>query len=200
MLISPVISQLKTYCPTFNQRVAGGLDWDSIQNSAKLALPAAYVVMGEDEADRSTANVVRQALTDYFDVVVVLRNIDERGQNNCDNVHLIRAELFKALIGFIPTEDYEPIQYVNGSLVEINRAISIYQFRFLSQTGIGRTLDSDPPETWEEVEKDGLPLFEEAHINVDVIDPIADPNLKYPGPDGRIEFQVNVKPNKGNKP
>lgn len=200
MLISPIITQLKTYCPTFNQRVAGGLDWDSIQNSAKLPLPAAYVVMGEDEADRSIANVVLQALTDYFDVVVVLRNIDERGQHNCDNVHLIRAELFKALIGFIPSVDYEPIQYANGSLVDINRAISIYQFRFFSQTGIGRTLDSDPPETWQEVEKDGLTLFEQAYINVDVIDPIADPNLSYPGPDGRIEFQLDIKPNKGNTP
>lgn len=200
MLINPVISQIKTYCPIFNQNVAGGLDWDSIQDSAKLKPPAAYVVMGEDEADRSTANVVLQALTDYFDVVVVLRNYDERGQSNCDSVHLIRAELFKALIGFIPAKDYEPIQYANGSLIDINRAVSIYQYRFFSQTGIGRALDSDPPETWQEVEKDGLPLFEEAHINVDVIDPIADPNLKYPGPDGRIEFQVNIKPNKGNKP
>ena len=29
-------------------------------------------------------------------------------------------------------------------------------------------------------------------IKVDVIDPIADPNLKYPGPDGRIEFVVQI--------
>lgn len=33
--------------------------------------------------------------------------------------------------------------------------------------------------------------FAEAHIKVDVIDPIADP---HPGPDGRIEFEVNAKP------
>ncbi len=33
--------------------------------------------------------------------------------------------------------------------------------------------------------------FVEAHIKVDVIDPIADP---HPGPDGRIEFEVNAKP------
>lgn len=33
--------------------------------------------------------------------------------------------------------------------------------------------------------------FVEAHIKVDVIDPIADP---HPGPDGRIEFEVTAKP------
>lgn len=37
--------------------------------------------------------------------------------------------------------------------------------------------------------------FVEAHIKVDVIDPIADP---HPGPDGRIEFEVNAKPGEEN--
>lgn len=37
--------------------------------------------------------------------------------------------------------------------------------------------------------------FAEAHIKVDVIDPIADP---HPGPDGRIEFEVNARPGEEN--
>lgn len=199
MLISPIISQIKAQCPSFNQRVAGGIDWDAIQNSAKMALPSAYVVMGEDEADQSMANVVLQNLTDYFDVVVVIKNQDERGQFAADSVHKLRAELFRALIGFVPDKDYEPIQYNNGSLAEINRAITVYQYRFFSYTGIGRTLDNDPPETWEEVQKDALSEFGQACINTDVIDPIADPNLKKPGPDGRIEFEFDCKP-QGKKP
>lgn len=199
MLISPLITQIKQQCASFEQRVAGGLDWDAIQNSAKLKLPAAYVVMGEDEAERSTANVVLQDLTDYFDVVAVIHNHDERGQIAADVVHNLRAELFRALIGFIPAKDYNPIQYSGGSLIEINRALTIYQYRFYSYTGIGRTLDNDPPETWEEVQKDALPELNNVHINVDVIDPIADPNLKNPGPDGRIEFEFDCKPKKGGK-
>ncbi len=200
MLISPIISQIKKYCASFDNRVAGGIDWDAIKNSAKLPLPSAYVVMGEDDAEQSDSNVVLQNLTDYFDVVVVIRNTDERGQAAVDAVHNLRKELFRALIGFMPDIDYEPIEYEGGGLADIDRAITIYSFRFYSKTGIGRTLDSDPPETWQEVEKDGLPEFEHAHIDIDVIDPIADPNLKKPGPDGRIEFQIDIKPNKGDKP
>ncbi len=30
------------------------------------------------------------------------------------------------------------------------------------------------------------------HIDVDVIDPAADPNIKYPGPDGRIEARLDI--------
>jgi len=30
------------------------------------------------------------------------------------------------------------------------------------------------------------------HIDVDVIDPAADPNIKYPGPDGRIEVELMI--------
>jgi hypothetical protein len=34
--------------------------------------------------------------------------------------------------------------------------------------------------------------FCRAHIDVDVIDPAADPNIKYPGPDGRIEVELMI--------
>jgi hypothetical protein len=30
------------------------------------------------------------------------------------------------------------------------------------------------------------------HLDVDVIDPAADPNIKYPGPDGRIEVELMI--------
>lgn len=180
--------------------MAGGIDWDVIQNSAKLPLPAAYVVMASDDAEASTANVVLQNLKDYFDVVVVIRNADERGQAAADIVHHIRKELFRALIGFVPDKDYDHIEYDSGQLLDISRATTVYQYRFYSYTGIGRTIDNNPPETWEEVEKDGLAMFEHAHIDTDVIDPIVDHNLKETGPDGRIEFQTDIKPNKGNKP
>ena len=37
--------------------------------------------------------------------------------------------------------------------------------------------------------------LEEIHMEIDVISPAADPNIKYPGPDGRIEVTANfLKP------
>jgi len=35
--------------------------------------------------------------------------------------------------------------------------------------------------------------LEEVHMEIDVIRPAADPNLRYPGPDGRIEADVPMK-------
>jgi hypothetical protein len=35
-------------------------------------------------------------------------------------------------------------------------------------------------------------MLDHIHIDIDVIDPAADPNLRYPGPDGRIEAVVDV--------
>lgn len=43
-------------------------------------------------------------------------------------------------------------------------------------------------EKWDAIVEDDL---KEINIDVDVIDPIADP---APGPDGKIEFQLNIKP------
>jgi hypothetical protein len=34
--------------------------------------------------------------------------------------------------------------------------------------------------------------FERLHLDVDVIDPAADPNIRYPGPDGRIEVEALI--------
>ena len=47
-----------------------------------------------------------------------------------------------------------------------------------------------PAETWQEAQVDGLKPFEGMDIDVDVIDPIAQPR---PGPDGRIEFKTHVE-------
>ncbi|VVP34334.1 hypothetical protein PS870_04486 [Pseudomonas fluorescens] len=196
MKLNPLVAHLRLACPSFAGRVSGGIDWDAVVESAQLPLPAAYVIATADAATPSKAqNRVIQDITDQFNVVIVLDTSDERGQADNEILHDIRAEIWRALIGFIPSPEYTPIEYGKGALLHISRARVVYQFTFFSEFQIGRNGPGDPAETWQELELDGLPVFTGATFNMDCIDP-ADPNLQRPGPDGRIEakFSGDVTP------
>lgn len=191
MKLNPIVAHLRATCPSFAGRVAGGIDWDAVVESAKLALPAAYVIASADAAEPNRAqNTVLQVITDQVSVVIVLEPEDERGQEANDLLHDIRAELWRALVGWRPGPEYNPIEYGKGALLHISRARVVYQFNFFADFQLGRNLPSDPPETWQEREADGLPGFTGASFAMDCIDP-ADPNLRRPGPDGRIEVKFS---------
>lgn len=196
MKLNPLVAHLRQACPSFAGRVTGGIDWDAVVESAQLPLPAAYVIATADAAAPNKAqNMVIQDITDQFNVVIVLDTSDERGQTDNDLLHDMRAELWRALVGFIPSPDYSPIEYGKGALLHISRARVVYQFTFFSEFQLGRNRSDQPAETWQEFELDGLPGFSGATVNMDCIDP-ADPNLQHPGPDGRIEvkFSGDVTP------
>ncbi|WP_443700641.1 phage tail terminator protein [Pseudomonas sp.] len=196
MKISQVVAQLRQYCPGLSGRVAGGIDFEAVANSAKLNHPSAYVIAAADKAgDNDIDTGVRQAISDYFDVVLVMDSRDERGQEAVDLLHTFRAEIWRALIGWKPGPEYDLIEYEGGDLISINRSRTIYRFTFSSGFQLGRNTSEQPAETWHEYELDGLPPFAGMTINMDCIDP-ADPNLNTPGPDGRIEatFSGDVTP------
>lgn len=196
MKLSPIVAQLRADCPTFAGRVSAGIDWDAVVDSAKLALPAAYVIAAADLAgDNRTQTGVLQDITDMFSVVIVLESGDERGQAANYVLHDLRAELWRSLVGWVPGAEYTPIEYVRGELLHISRARTVYQFSFIAEFQLGRNRPGDPAETWHEREIDGLTGFTGVTFNMDCIDP-ADPNLQHPGPDGRIEvkFSGDVTP------
>ncbi|MNN99460.1 hypothetical protein D3C81_2191030 [compost metagenome] len=82
--------------------------------------------------------------------------------------------------------------------MSIDRARAVYRFTFRAEWWLGgNTPGEAPPETFEELELAGLPLLESITFNVDAIDPMADPNLQKPGPDGRIETVLRVELDQG---
>lgn len=197
MKLNPIVAHLRATCPTFARRIAGGIDWDAVVESAQLALPAAYVIASADAASPSKAqNAVIQDITEQFAVVIVLDTSDERGQQDNDLLHDLRAELWRALVGWVPGPDYEPIEYGKGALLHISRARVVYQFTFLSsfQLGRGRGGGAGDPialaETWQELVLDGLAPLEGVDMDVDFIDVMVDPNRSPAGPDDRVEIQT----------
>lgn len=198
MRVSLVAEHLKKYVPIFEGRVAGGMDIDVVLGSAKMDVPAAYVAQAEDDAgDLLSQTSYLQDVSDSIDVVVVLPVRDEQGVLVSDLLHEVRRQLFVALAGWEPDEGYEGLVYDGGSLVKIDRARCSYRFSFSAGFVLGRAGMAAEPrlpaETWHEYELDALPALTGVSLRVDAIDPMADPNLKKPGPDGRIEHYVSVE-------
>lgn len=194
MKLSVIVAHLRAYCPAFGGRVAAGIDWDAVASSSKLQHPSAYVIASGDDAEpNQQQNVIRQVIADGFDVVVVLDSSDERGQEANDELHDVRAEIWRALVGWEPGSEYEPITYDGGSLVHISRARVVYRFSFVAEFQLGRSRRTDPAETWQELQLDGLPAFRGADVDMDPIDP-KDSSHSAPGPDGRVDVRFSIDP------
>ena len=194
MKISPLIAQLRDHCPTLAGRVAAGIDLETLQANTPLSTPCVYVVPMADPAGANVAqNVTRQTIRDRFEVTLVLDTTD--ATKALDLLHDLRAELWRALVGFKPGSDYDAITYDGGELVSINSSRALYRLRFYAEFQLGRNLPGQPAESWHERELDGLSSFTGVTVRVDAIDP-ADPNLQRPGPDGRLEltFSGDVTP------
>jgi hypothetical protein len=186
MKITALITQLREQCPTLANRIAAGIDLATLQANTPLQTPCAYVVPLADVASKSLAqNLMLQPIRDRFEVTLVLDTTDAAAA--LDQLHDLRAELWRALVGFKPGSDYEAIEYDGGELVSINSSRVLYRLRFFAEFQLGRNLPGQPAESWHERELDGLSSFTGVTVRVDAIDP-ADPNLQRPGPDGRLEL------------
>ena len=193
MKLSPIVKQIRQYAPIFVGRAATCLSYELGAVSTQMGRPCAYVSYDSSEFEEAPKNgLAIQEEVDRFSVFVEVdgKKGDEKGQAAADLVDEIRRQLFVALVGFEPSEEYEPIQASAISVFEGNRALVVFRFEFSTGRRVGRSKKTQPAETWQEAEIDGLKPLEGMDINVDVIDPIANP---HPGPDGRIEFKTHVE-------
>lgn len=194
MKISPVLTQLRAQCPSLAGHISTGVDLALLQGDPNLPMPSAHVLPLADLASASTAqNSASQPIRDRFEIILALDATD--ATKALDLLHDLRAEVWRALVGFKPGSDYSAIVYDGGETVSINSSRAFYRLRFFAEFQLGRNLPSQPAESWHERELDGLSSFTGVTVRVDAIDP-ADPNLKHPGPDGRVEmtFSGDVTP------
>ena len=198
MNLNLIIDQLRQYCPSFGGRIAGAAEYKGLTENANLKLPSAYIIYMDDEVgELLSLNGVYQELTEAFAVIVCVSNVpNERGQSAVNTAHQdIRAELWRALLGFQPDKTiYNGVFYQGSNLIPTkDRARLWMRFDFAATMQIG------PEDGWQAVDLAALPHFDGMNVKVDDIDPAADPNIKYPGPDGRIEHEFNI-PKSGNLP
>lgn len=182
MKLTPIIAALRARCPVFQNRVAGAAQFKNLPEAGKLALPAAYVVPGDDSpGDQKSQTDYWQDLREGFSVIVFVSNgRDERGQwASHDVVHDIRNMLFKALLGWNPEPDGEPITYDGGTLLDVNRYELTYQFDFVVENELSGE------DTRQQEELDSLNDLLTLAIDVDFINP-------GNGPDGVIEHHTEI--------
>lgn len=179
MILSTIINQLKTNCPTFVNRVAGAAEYTVLKDATSMTLPAAFVVPLDDDAEQNRSQTgYWQTVNDSFAVVVVLANqADERGQAAYDNLHTLRAELWAALLGFKPSAEYDRIEYQGAQLLSLDRYRLDYQFEFNAQ------LDIDQAQTWQGAEIAAEPAFTSVHIDLD---------HKDLPPNGTVDHQLDI--------
>ncbi|KFK95023.1 MULTISPECIES: hypothetical protein [unclassified Serratia (in: enterobacteria)] len=177
MRLSLIIAALRLRCPSFEGRVSGAAEYKPIPDNAKMKLPSAWVIPLDDNVGEQRSQTdYWQELTEGFAVIVVMDNTaDQRGQAAAfDVVHDIRAELWKALLGW-EMEGYDPLQYDGGNLLDMNRAHLYYQFDFSAKTDIA----AEDTQHWEDLQQ----LEDLALVITDV---------DFMKPDGDIEHTLRI--------
>ena len=178
MILSDVIGELRARCPSFADpaggpaRVGGAAQFRILPEAANLVVPAAYVLpLDENAGAVESESEYLQYSDDGFAVVVVLSNVaDERGQAAANDVHSKRAEIWKAILGFV-IGDYYPIKYGGGQVIHLDRARLYYQFEFSAKFVI------DKDDTRQGVDVAAAPTFTKLHVElgIDASDPSQDP-------------------------
>ncbi|WP_421547940.1 phage tail terminator protein [Pseudomonas sp. QD4] len=194
MRVTSILSQLKEYCRGLESRIFFGDVADALKVDFMSQSPIVFLLVRADQASlESGKNTNYQVIRDLFEVLLAIDA--SHPQQALDQLHDLRAEVWRALVGFKPGLDYNPIEYDGGELVSLSATRLLYRLHFFAEFQLGRNLPSQPAETWHERELDGLPSFTGVTVRVDAIDP-ADPNLQRPGPDGRLEltFSGDVTP------
>lgn len=191
MNIDHIIAALRQRCPSFAGRVAGAAQFQMLPATTNLQVPAAYVIpLDDNPEDNRSATGYRQRIADAFAVIVALSNTaDERGQAAVGSVHAIRRELFKALLGWQVSDDYDGIEYDGGNLLSLDRARLWYQFEFSAAFEVGSD-DITAPETWQAIDLAALPALTEIHLD-DIANP-AEIDADNPTPDGRTTARQRI--------
>lgn len=182
MKLTPIVAALRDRCPRFENRVGGAAQFKAIPEAGKMKLPAAYVVPADDvTGEQQSQTDYWQEVTEGFSVIVVLSNErDEKGQwASYDAVHDVRAEIWKALLGWEPDPEAYEIKYAGGTLLDLNRYELYYQFDFTVRFDIGEA------DTRQQDDLDALEELKTLSIDVDFIEPGS-------GPDGHIELHTEI--------
>jgi len=157
MKLGPVALKLRLAETRFQNRIFGAAEL-ALALEYTLTKESAFVIqLGETVSANTQDNSINQTIAERFAVLVALDNgssdRDKTGTIAYDALFDIRAEIFKAILGWqIPgTEDL--VSYAGGRIAGLNRAYLWYQYEFLAGTQI---TDEDGVD----VGADDLPLFD----------------------------------------
>jgi hypothetical protein len=146
MKLGQVVLKIRAANTAFLNRVAGTVEFAlaqefTIKEETAFVIPLAEADQGDNQYDTS----VNQMISERFGIVVALKNdssvVDKLGFGAHDRLFAIRAQLFAALIGWVPPGTEMPVYYKGGQVLEINSAWLWYQFAFQQETHLTSSED-----------------------------------------------------------
>ena len=134
MKTKPIVDRLKASCAVFGGRVAGAAALaHAVEQAADWTVPAAFVVPISETAEPNEllGDVSEQALAVRFAVAVLVSNAsDEPGFTAVEAVADAFTQIKQALIGWLPGDSIQPIDFVSGELGDFDRARLWWEWQF----------------------------------------------------------------------
>lgn len=135
MLLLPIIAHLKTIktagVAEF-KKVAGAANFAAARDDLKFP-PAAYVIPLRDSAspNQIEGGAVNQHIKEQFGVILAVSNLrDAKGEAAQEEFERLRQLVIGSLLGFSAATDYDPIEYVGGTILAIDASALWWQITF----------------------------------------------------------------------
>jgi hypothetical protein len=136
MQLGQIVLRLRQANTIFRNNVVGIVDRKDILQNTFSIIPVAFVVP-ENISNTSKNQLdsgINQLVIEDFSIVVVLDNDfsakNKLGLVTYDRLHDIRADIWKAILGWQIDNNVYLISYNGGRLIELNSAYLLYEFRF----------------------------------------------------------------------
>ena len=134
MRLGPIVMMLRLAETRFGNFIGGAADMDTATKYTLKEQMAFVVPLDEEAASNEYDNHLNQAVTERFGVVVAINNdaylADKTGLSAYDQLHDVRDELFKALLGKSFSWSEGVLSFRGGQLMLVNGGWLWYMYRF----------------------------------------------------------------------
>jgi len=147
MRLGQIVLKIRLSQTRFGNFVAGAKEFalaakdTSIRPGGQLFV----IPLADGAAENQFDGGVNQRMTEVFGVIAAIPNDayqkDQTGLTASDQVHDVRAEIFRALLGWQPPDGDSVISYQGGQLLESNAAWVWWQFAFTYHSQITHETD-----------------------------------------------------------
>jgi len=143
MRLGQIVLKIRDGDTAFDDRVGGAAELALALENTLQAEMAFVIQLSEGANPNKLDNGISQKVMEKFGVIVALKNdgtqTDKTGIDAYDRLHTVRAEIWKAVLGWKMDDMEDLVSYVGGRVIDINRAYLWYQFEFV----VGFRIDND---------------------------------------------------------
>lgn len=127
--LRPLIeTRLKTI--TEFKEVAGAADLSNILQG-RMSDPGCYVFQERMLASENSASTaVIQRVSFQFAVIIVVRNVKDKGADAADTCFALQASVMTALLNWTIDENAEPLEYVSGNVLSFDNGFLVWKDTF----------------------------------------------------------------------